>query len=387
MSELKRKSSRIVYASGEKGLNINLKGNIGDVLFSGIMGASLTSTVVTTLSYQSLTALTVGVGTTIANIPFPESVTVSLSNGQTKPFGILSWSEVGTYNSSQVGLYTFEAVVNFPETYINTLTVTISVLVVHLKVSGGTVTTVGDYKVHTFNSDGNFVIDYVNTAYAGTLEVLVVGGGGGSSGTFSSGGGSGGGGGGQVISSSFAYSALSAGTFPAVIGNGGSGSTAPTQASNGGNSTFMGITAGGGGYGARGYNGGTGANGGGAGGSSISRIGGTGSSGKKGGDNGINAYASGQTGGGGSSSANNGTKGADGSPTGGGAGGLGVSSSITGTAKYYGNGGRGGDANTSPVAVASNTGHGAQGARAGVTMNGLSGASGVVIVRYKFQNF
>ena len=45
--------------------------------------------------------------------------------------------------------------------------------------TGGTITTVGNYKVHSFTSSGTFTI----TSGSGTIEYLVVGGGGGAGAT------------------------------------------------------------------------------------------------------------------------------------------------------------------------------------------------------------
>ena len=49
----------------------------------------------------------------------------------------------------------------------------------HRTATGGTVTTSGDYKIHTFNSTSNFVVSQVSNQ-SHTVEYLVVAGGGGS---------------------------------------------------------------------------------------------------------------------------------------------------------------------------------------------------------------
>jgi len=61
--------------------------------------------------------------------------------------------------------------------------------------TGGTVTTSGDYKIHTFTSVGstNFVVSSVGTAPNNTFQVLIVAGGGGGGGQYVGGGGGGGG--------------------------------------------------------------------------------------------------------------------------------------------------------------------------------------------------
>jgi hypothetical protein len=77
--------------------------------------------------------------------------------------------------------------------------------------TGGTITTSGDYKIHTFTSDGTF-----NVTVAGAAEALVVGGGGGGGGAFTGGGG----GGGIVYLSSLS---LNSGNHAVVVGAGGTG--------------------------------------------------------------------------------------------------------------------------------------------------------------------
>jgi len=90
-------------------------------------------------------------------------------------------------------------------------------------VSGGTITIVGDYKVHTFTEDGSLIV-----STGGRVSALVVGGGGGSGWARSTGGpfriscpaASGGGGGGWVENKKINISAI---TYNIIIGNGGSG--------------------------------------------------------------------------------------------------------------------------------------------------------------------
>ena len=122
--------------------------------------------------------------------------------------------------------------------------------------NGGTITENGEWRIHRFNSTANFTL----TGYKGDkLEVdyLIVAGGGG--GGMDMGGGGGGGG---VISGS---TVIGPGTYTMTVGGGGSG--APAGSSNGqpayhqftigatagGNSSGLGYTATGGGYGASSY--------------------------------------------------------------------------------------------------------------------------------------
>ena len=107
--------------------------------------------------------------------------------------------------------------------------------------SGGTKTSAGGYWYHTFTSSGNFV----NTIASLSVEYLVVAGGGG-------GGGNQGGGGGGAGGYRTGSATLSAATYAASIGggggNGGNGNSG--FGSDGGNSSFNGLTSTGGGGGA-----------------------------------------------------------------------------------------------------------------------------------------
>ena len=89
--------------------------------------------------------------------------------------------------------------------------------------TGGSVTTDGDYKVHTFNSGATFTVTTLGHA---EIEYLVLaGGGGGSSGYYGGGGGSGG----YRIATGFTLPSASG----YVITIGGGGSTGPSfQAAN-----------------------------------------------------------------------------------------------------------------------------------------------------------
>ena len=133
--------------------------------------------------------------------------------------------------------------------------------------TGGTITTDGDYKVHTFNSSGNFQITNAGTgAGSNTFDVLVIGGGGGGgAGLQSVTNGAGGGAGGITYKTGVSAAAV---TWVATVGAGGAGG-AGSSGNTGTNSTFSyggtTYTGNGGGYGATGNNvaGGTGGSGGG----------------------------------------------------------------------------------------------------------------------------
>src|SRR6056300_388550 len=143
-------------------------------------------------------------------------------------------------------------------------------VVEYVAATGGTVTTTGDYKIHTFTGDGCFVVSEVSPTSPGDVDYLVVaGGGGGGSGKDNSGGGGGAGGVRESHSTpvSGCYTAsplatptgitITATTYPITVGSGGTG--APSQnGTSGSNSVFSTITSAGGG-GGRGTNCGAGA--------------------------------------------------------------------------------------------------------------------------------
>ena len=191
------------------------------------------------------------------------------------------------------------------------------------------------YKVHAFTTTGNSSFVVENAPPSSEVEYLIVGGGGG--GGMDMGGGGGGGG---VLQGTMA---VSAGTYPIVVGAGGASSGQPYNARNansrgsaGGSSSAFGVTALGGGGGAgshdnnvapalSGY-----ASGGGASGRNGNWANGTPGQGNRGGTTGGSWYAGGGGGAGGAGS----------NGTGGGAfGGQGVTSSILGTTYWFGGGG------------------------------------------------
>jgi hypothetical protein len=286
--------------------------------------------------------------------------------------------------------------------------------------TGGTITTSGDYKIHTFTSPGTFCVSSLGNPVGGpnNVDYLVVAGGGGGSGKGQEDVGGGGGGGAGGHRSGFPSPAgttpVSIQGYPIAVGAGGAGgpntpgpSGSPTrQGSNGSDSSGVGITstAGGGGGNSGGAppGGFPGGSGGGGGGSFVP--GGTGNTppvsppqGNPGGDEVSNKGA----GGGGASAA-----GQNGQPGSGGAGGAGSANSINGspvtragggggggyTGAPGGSGGSGGggagavDANaTSGTANTGGGGGGVGGPSSGTAYSGGSGGSGIVIIRYKFQ--
>ena len=233
--------------------------------------------------------------------------------------------------------------------------------------TGGTITTDGNYKIHTFTSSGTFA---VTDAAHGVMEYMLVAGGGaagGSTGYCWSGGG--GGAGGYIANTSFSVSAQN---YSVVIGGGGSANNSG-QGGAGGNSSFAGNTAiggGGGGYGSYPGGGGNGAGGGSGGGggqgttvtSGGSRVAGQGNVGSPSRTAAGGGYA---VGGGG------GVGGAGGYNTAG-AGGV---NDITGSSVTYAAGGGG---PTGSAASPANTGKGGD----SNSCTPYAGGSGVFIVRY-----
>jgi hypothetical protein len=251
-----------------------------------------------------------------------------------------------------------------------------------ISATGGTITNQDGYIIHTFTSSGTFTV-----ISGGEVEYLVVAGGGG-------GGADRGGGGGAGGMLTGTLSGVSSGTYTITVGGGGPGAlTDSVTASNGSNSTALGLTAtGGGGGGSESTNG---ANGGSGGGGSYSRTAGTGTSGQ--GNNGANGVSSPRrTGGGGGAGAAASNQN----------GGIGLQSSISGTSTYYAGGGGGGDNRDGTGGVIYGNGGDGGGGRGGIGSNGNgvdgtentggggggggyfddadggNGGSGIVIIRY-----
>lgn len=304
----------------------------------------------------------------------------------------------------------------------------------YIVATGGTITTCGDYKIHTFTSDGCFAITTAPTPANNNVDYLVVAGGGGSQ---NSAGGGGAGGfreshcnsvSGVYTASPLAtssYLTVSAQTYPITVGAGGaSGAGNP-----GSNSIFSTITStGGGGGAAQNVPGNPGGSGSGPGRDTIAP-GGSGNTppvsppqGNPGGAGQDNAYAGGGGGGGAGAPGQAGGGGSSGGGEYSGNGGNGIGTGINAcagepgpspTLGYYSGGGGGYNATGSPRALntscspvpgrsgrggyggggnacapdsgppfspgAANSGGGA-GAGCGAT-----GGSGIVIIRYKYQ--
>ena len=309
-----------------------------------------------------------------------------------------------------------------------------SVTAEYIVATGGTITTCGDFKVHRFTGPGTFTVcEAGNACGSNQVDYLVVAGGGGGAGRDVAGGG---GAGGFRTSNFWGLPSpttsplanptgvvVSAQGYPISVGGGGSGAICQTGPVNpGSNSSAVGITStgGGGGTGFAGPNPAQpGGSGGGGGRCSPSKFGSGNTppvSPPQGNPGGAGAPGSGNADGGGGG----GGAGAAGSPgnpgTGNGGDGSFISPSFAtpgegtpgpvGSTRYFagggggaqhrnqspanpGDGGAGGGAPGSPSGPGpsgtTNTGGGGGSSR-GAPANGGAGGSGMVIIRYKFQN-
>jgi len=292
--------------------------------------------------------------------------------------------------------------------------------------TGGTITTSGNCKIHTFTGPGTFTVCQTAVCAANNImSYLVVAGGAG-------GGGHGGGGGGaggfrETKSPVTPYTAspldgyptapnrvtVTATSFPITVGGGGAGGV-NTKGVQGSNSVFSTITSAGGGSGGGGHPApsyvaaATGGSGGGAG-CHDTRTGAAGNTPPTSpaqGTAGGNVTTPFRTGGGGGAT----VAGSNGAPGNGGAGGAGATTSISASPTAYAGGGGGsmpgnppdgggaggtgggGAGGASPGSAMpsngngdDNTGGGGGGNHCGPPAVGGIGGSGIVIIRYKFQ--
>jgi hypothetical protein len=280
--------------------------------------------------------------------------------------------------------------------------------------TGGTVTTDGDYKVHSFTGPGTFTVTGAGTpAGSNTVQTMIVAGGGAGGPRY----GGGGGGGGMVLTPACGLP-VSATGYPIAIGGGGaafSNPSGPGAPENGVDSTFLSLTAVGGGSAGHAGGGSPGGSGAGCGQGGTGQTGTQpvqpGNSGTFGFGNPGAGCPSGPTmphgggGGAGAAATHPGSSGTDGQP-----GGAGKSvTPIFGAAPkafygptsgvYAGGGGggsqgagagTGGPGGGGPAANpgnpgATNTGGGGGGSQGCSQTAGGNGGSGKVLIRYKFQ--
>jgi hypothetical protein len=333
-------------------------------------------------------------------------------NTSTGAFGIPVGTTAQRPSTAYIGYTRINSDTNYLEVYYNNTWINMQYLGI-VTATGGTVTPVGNYKIHTFLVSASFVVS--EAPVGATIEVLTVAGGGGGSSRHAGGGGAGG----------FRYNStfpVSVGTYGITVGGGGAGTGGGTQARAGDGTiseiylltsgTGTGLqSAGGGGAGGTPGSGGSGAGGFGAGASgnvpSVSPV--------QGYDGGAGAYSGGEAsfvgGGGGGAGGRGGDGIANGTP---GSGGIGAINPIVGSTRgelslgnYYlagggggggnasagitapgglGGGGRGGASGDGVMGTANTGGGGGTGGFSGVTnYYGQNGGSGIVIIRYRYQ--
>ena len=287
--------------------------------------------------------------------------------------------------------------------------------------TGGTITTSGNCKIHTFTGPGTFCVSSISSDAANNQVSYVVVAGGGSGGDAGARGAGGGGAGGfrEDKSPATPYTAspldgagditVSATGFPITVGAGGASSTSPNVGNNGNNSVFSTIIStgggGGGGEGGPAANAVAGGSGGAGGRGSCTGSGGAGNTpsvsppqGNPGGSGGGPTGPDAAGGGGGGATGG----GSNGSSNTGGTGGGGAATEINGSSTTFGGGGGGatqpagggnggaggggaGGGFPGPAAVAGTANTGGGGGGASDNGGGGAGGSGIVIIRYKFQ--
>ena len=289
--------------------------------------------------------------------------------------------------------------------------------------SGGTITTSGNCRIHTFTGPGTFTVNKLANCSANNVVgymVVAGGGSGGSANNNNNGSGGAGAGGfreGRTCSvTPYTISPLGVTTgitvtqtsFPITVGAGGAAVSPPSTGNSGSNSIFSTITSAGGAGGAS--NSAAGNNGGSGSGGAGSNPGGNGNtppvSPPQGSNGSAGTGSSGVYGGGGGGGAT--TTGTAGSTSSGGPGGTGATTHISGSPTAYAGGGAGGAYGNGPAGTGgtggggdgndgnpanpgtnagsgtANTGGGGGGNNQPAGTSG-AGGSGVVIIRYKYQ--
>jgi hypothetical protein len=276
----------------------------------------------------------------------------------------------------------------------------------YVTATGGTIATSGNCKIHTFTGPGTFCVSKIgNAAGSNKVSYLVIAGGGSAGNNYGGGGGGGGFREGKDSFVSYTQSPLvapdglpvSVQGYPITIGAGGTATTPSNTGNKGSDSIFSSITSTGGGFGGGNAGSAGGSGGSGGGGSNNSSAAGTGNtppvSPPQGNNGGVSPLSNESGGGGGAGAvgATNGT-GGDGAQTSistsatyysGGAGGY---SNVIGATRPGGQGGAGGGPTPAggPFAGVVNTGGGS--AYNPAPGGNAAGGSGIVIIRYKFQN-
>ena len=174
------------------------------------------------------------------------NISMNVSSGIAE-FNLTICTENLTTSTPEVVVYTTNKI--YSEKYFSTNIISDSSISSFINATGGTITYFGNYKIHTFTTNGTFNV----TSGSGTVEYLVVAGGGGGGGGRNDFAIPGGGGGGGVLSGNL--SILTIQSYNVIVGSGGNGGLAAgagsgNSGSGGFNSTFENITARGGGGGA-----------------------------------------------------------------------------------------------------------------------------------------
>lgn len=280
--------------------------------------------------------------------------------------------------SAATGYMYYNTANKLVEMYDGTSWRTIAEFITQITASGGTVTTTGGYRIHTFTSAQNFTLTETPSPASpkAKMDVLIVGGGGGGGNYAGFEGGGGGGAGGMVVATNFT---TTAGTYPVVVGTGGGVNV------QGNNSSVFGCTGLGGGRSGRPANPG-GSGGGGGGENFATRTGGSGlqpsqpvpatGTWTRYGNPGGNGADQGGGGGGG------GAGGSGGGGNGGGPG-PGVANDYSSTSLTYARGGGGGFRQSGNCCNPNGGGTFSNNRGNGGTVN-ESGSPGVVIIRYPY---
>lgn len=383
-----------------------------------VEGTSVTFTV----SAHNITTGTLLYYYTSGNADITGSNTGSVAmNSVSNTITITTASTIPANESRSFNLVLSESNLGTPLATSNTITVVDSALV-YINATGGSISTAGGFRVHTFTTSDSFVINSVPALSPGSVEYLIVGGGGGGGGgsfpppagappagyvpaptyvptLYVTNGSAGGGGGGGVLTGS---TPVTANTYSIVVGAGGGGGQSipfnppngpaaayspSVQGGSGSDSSALGFTSyggGGGGWagaspnpdGATRINGLSGGSGGGGGGS-------PGFSGAAGGvtvpgqgNPGGAGVISGYGGGGGGGAAEVGGAGTS-TPGKGGNGGRGFFSTISGANVGYGGGGGGGSRLSVELTIPSRPLGGAGGGGDGGYRRG-PGGSGII---------
>lgn len=388
-----RASVVLVYVDATKGWLFTNESNVGNLLIS-VSDAPTIGTATATGETTATVTFTAPVNN--GGSPITQYTATSSPGGIT---GTLNQAGSGTITVSGLTTgtsYTFTVTAtnavgaSDPSAASNSITMPSFVAA-----TGGTETTDGDFKVHTFTSSGTFTVSSAgNPAGSSDVEYLVIAGGG--SGGKSDRGGGGGGAGGYRTATGLPVSVQG---YPITVGAGGPAPQAPdATGSSGSNSVFSSITSSGGGAGGGNFSGLSGGSGGGC--SHGPGSAGSGNSPSvsppQGNPGGLGQNGPSYNGGGGGGASASGSPGSSGST-----GGNGSPSTITGSdvtragggggGRQPGNAGAGGagggggpsygdagDVNTGSGGV------GGTGRSAGQQPAG-NGGSGVVIIRYKFQ--